>query len=326
MRNTIAMTSSSASSPASSPASRGSGAAGVEGRGPAASTGLARLLASRRARAHDAAIEEGTQTRQTGSALALAAAAAKRSRPTKPRRQVDTASTPPPPSKMTPINAEEACETAVAGVVGTRQHSEDAARAMTATCERAPSADARVTARLRWQCQHFLLVNLQRASLAHGAIDPWADAALCRERPMGCRNADVVYCRAAEEAAYVEANGRPAAYEACLRRIAYALRSGGRAIMANHPASTLAALDDDVLSASTAPGRRRLRERARIDECRTMMSDAGVFDDAAVAVVRCRRCGGSDITTSLLQTRGADEPMTVFSECTNPKCGARWRQ
>ncbi|WBR14683.1 Transcription elongation factor s-ii [Pandoravirus kuranda] len=292
---------------------------------PAAPTaGLARLLASRRARAHEAAgVEEGASTRQTGGALALAAAAAKRSRPTKSRRGT-VAPTAPLPPKETAVQESRDALAHAAGVV--HQRSDDATRSMVATRACGSHTSGRVTPRLRWQCQHFLLANLQRARLSHDAIDPWSDADACRARPMGCTDPDVVYCRAVEEAAYAEANARLDAYEACIRRIAYALRSGGRTIMANHAADTLATLDDDVLSACTAPGRRRLRERAHLDECRTMMSDAGVFDDAAAAVVRCRRCGGSDITTSLLQTRGADEPMTVFSQCANTKCGARWRQ
>ncbi|AVK77079.1 TFIIS C-domain containing protein [Pandoravirus macleodensis] len=284
--------------------------------------GLAHLLASRRARAHEAAAaEEGTTARQTGGALALAAAAAKRSRPTKSRRQIAAPTAPSSPSPKAAPSQDLPHIVAVP-----RQQPDNAARSMVATRERGSQASTRVTPRLRWQCQHFLLTNLRRARLSQDAIDPWADVEACRARPMGCADVDVVYCRTAEEAAYAETDGRPAAYEACIRRIAYALRSGGRVVMANHPADTLAALDDDVLSACTAPGRRRLRERTRLDECRTMMSDAGVFEDAAAAVVRCRRCGGSDITTSLLQTRGADEPMTVFSQCANPKCGARWRQ
>lgn len=286
-------------------------AAAADAGAPAA--GLARLLASRRARAHEAAaVDEGTTARPVGGALALATAAAKRSRPTKSRREITAAAAPPSPLPKATTHQE-------------LPHA-DAARPMVATRERGVQTGARVTPRLRWQCQHFLLANLRRARLSRDAIDPWADAEACHARPMGCADVDVVYCRTAEEAVYAEADGRPVAYEACLRRIAYALRSGGRVIMANHPADTLATLDNDVLSACTAPGRRRLRERARLDECRTMMSDAGVFEDAAAAVVRCRRCGGSDITTSLLQTRGADEPMTVFSQCANPKCGARWRQ
>ena len=40
-------------------------------------------------------------------------------------------------------------------------------------------------------------------------------------------------------------------------------------------------------------------------------------------LVRCRKCKSQDISTNQVQTRGADEAMTVFHECNN--CGIRWK-
>ncbi|AGO84264.1 TFIIS C-domain containing protein [Pandoravirus salinus] len=274
-----------------------------------AAAGLAHLLASRRARAHEAAdcadrdpngARSPASKRGAGAlALASAAAAAKRS-----RRASGPVVAPPAAAPVPPVVAHEPARKMV---------------------RRRPSV-ARVAPTLRWRCQHFLVSSLVRAPLAPAApaVDPWADAGLCRARPMGCVDPDVVYCREAEEAVYRETDGRPAAYEAAVRRIAYALRSGGRALVRRYSARVVVGLDDDALAASTAPGRRRLRAHRRMDACRAMMADADIFGDAPAAVLRCRKCGGDDVVSNLLQTRGADEPMTVFNTCTT--CNTRWRQ
>jgi DNA-directed RNA polymerase subunit M/transcription elongation factor TFIIS len=136
----------------------------------------------------------------------------------------------------------------------------------------------------------------------------------------------VLYCRQVEEGIYSEADGRLAPYEKAIRRIAYTLRSGGRTLMNQHRARNVAGLADDTLAASTTLGRRRLTTDRRLDACRAMMADADIFEDAPAAVVRCRKCGGGDVVSNLLQTRSADEPMTIFNRCANPKCNARWRQ
>ena len=44
----------------------------------------------------------------------------------------------------------------------------------------------------------------------------------------------------------------------------------------------------------------------------------------ATDVYKCHRCGKRECTYYELQTRSADEPMTIFIDCLN--CGKRWRQ
>jgi transcription elongation factor S-II len=39
---------------------------------------------------------------------------------------------------------------------------------------------------------------------------------------------------------------------------------------------------------------------------------------------KCNRCGKRECTYYEMQTRSADEPMTIFVNCLN--CGKRWRQ
>ena len=47
-------------------------------------------------------------------------------------------------------------------------------------------------------------------------------------------------------------------------------------------------------------------------------------DDMAESVLQCGKCKQYKVDYYQKQTRGADEPMTLFCHCLN--CGARWRQ
>ena len=58
---------------------------------------------------------------------------------------------------------------------------------------------------------------------------------------------------------------------------------------------------------------------ARDDLCR----DNGINPDQA-GQFTCRKCGGSKTSSYQMQTRSADEPMTVFICCL--KCGNKWRE
>ncbi len=48
------------------------------------------------------------------------------------------------------------------------------------------------------------------------------------------------------------------------------------------------------------------------------------IDPNANGGFRCSKCGGEKTTHYQMQTRSADEPMTVFITCL--KCGKRWRE
>jgi DNA-directed RNA polymerase subunit M/transcription elongation factor TFIIS len=56
--------------------------------------------------------------------------------------------------------------------------------------------------------------------------------------------------------------------------------------------------------------------------------DKKKFDENNVASMTdtflCRKCKGRKCTYYELQTRSADEPMTIFIQCID--CGNRWRQ
>lgn len=52
--------------------------------------------------------------------------------------------------------------------------------------------------------------------------------------------------------------------------------------------------------------------------------DMKCADDMEDSMLQCGKCKQHKVDYFQKQTRGADEPMTVFCHCLN--CGARWRQ
>ncbi len=65
---------------------------------------------------------------------------------------------------------------------------------------------------------------------------------------------------------------------------------------------------------------RALIERQSLREARILEGDKGMATDR----FRCGRCHKKECTYYEMQTRSADEPMTIFITCLN--CGKRWRQ
>ena len=53
-----------------------------------------------------------------------------------------------------------------------------------------------------------------------------------------------------------------------------------------------------------------------------LQEQAGVSKDS-VSMYRCPACKSEKVSSFAMQTRSADEPMTVFCTCLNPKCGKK---
>jgi DNA-directed RNA polymerase subunit M/transcription elongation factor TFIIS len=48
------------------------------------------------------------------------------------------------------------------------------------------------------------------------------------------------------------------------------------------------------------------------------------LDSNDTPTLQCRKCGGqADFYP--VQTRSADEPMTIFCQCLNPACNSKWK-
>jgi transcription elongation factor S-II len=58
----------------------------------------------------------------------------------------------------------------------------------------------------------------------------------------------------------------------------------------------------------------QMREKRQLEGDRSMATD----------MFLCKRCGKRECTYYEMQTRSADEPMTIFITCLN--CGKHWRQ
>ena len=57
--------------------------------------------------------------------------------------------------------------------------------------------------------------------------------------------------------------------------------------------------------------------------------EMAIYEDKPEAMTdafKCRKCGSRSTSYYEVQTRSADEPMTVFCTCLNPKCGKKFRR
>ena len=65
---------------------------------------------------------------------------------------------------------------------------------------------------------------------------------------------------------------------------------------------------------------KRLQDLQTIREQKLLEGKAA----AATDMFKCNRCGKRETTYYEMQTRSADEPMTIFITCVN--CGKKWKQ
>lgn len=87
-------------------------------------------------------------------------------------------------------------------------------------------------------------------------------------------------------------------------------------------------LSDQLLAYGTAEENKRIAIAEQTYQFRENMKKINLYDniDKSAPAVICRHCGSSDVYYYSKQTRGADEPATVFFMCLNKNCGKRWRQ
>ena len=81
---------------------------------------------------------------------------------------------------------------------------------------------------------------------------------------------------------------------------------------------------DAALTEGTLLGRIETETRARNERFEQMLQEKydALNDRQFQAIVRCRRCGSTEVSWSEKQTRSADEAATVFCVCT--QCKNRW--
>lgn len=103
-----------------------------------------------------------------------------------------------------------------------------------------------------------------------------------------------------------------------IRRVAFNLTSNPKVGL-----EVVRAHDND-LTCDTLVGRIRDEARVRALKFEHMLQEKyeAIDDHEFKAIVRCRRCGGTDVVWDEKQTRSADEGASVFCTCTT--CKNRW--
>lgn len=137
---------------------------------------------------------------------------------------------------------------------------------------------------------------------------------------------DLKRSQAIEGAIHCAAAGEGQAYATITERILHAAQTRPQIARDLSPAA-LACASSDVLARGTKAEEVRRRQRverdtvlnlieAHVEEMRTEVSTGS-------SIVVCGKCKSDNVQWEQKQTRGADEPMTLFCKCM--ACGKQWR-
>jgi len=127
-----------------------------------------------------------------------------------------------------------------------------------------------------------------------------------------------IECEIAKQVVYSGAS--PVVYENKVRQIYWNLYKVPELLDRYTPAQ-LVRLDNYTMAAGTDVEQWHHQFQVKVKSEHELTSRAPSISSSSL--VKCRRCKSKDITTNQVQTRGADEAMTVFHECNN--CGTRWK-
>ncbi|VDO28211.1 unnamed protein product [Onchocerca flexuosa] len=70
----------------------------------------------------------------------------------------------------------------------------------------------------------------------------------------------------------------------------------------------------------------RSRHYPKLKDLDEVLGGPSAWENAQITDERCPRCSGDRAYFMQLQTRSADEPMTVFYRCANSECAYRWKE
>ncbi|KAK6113423.1 Transcription factor S-II (TFIIS) family protein [Brugia pahangi] len=70
----------------------------------------------------------------------------------------------------------------------------------------------------------------------------------------------------------------------------------------------------------------RSRHYPKLKDLDEVLGGPGAWENAQITNERCPRCAGDRAYFMQLQTRSADEPMTIFYRCANSECAHRWKE
>ncbi|KAE9416114.1 hypothetical protein Angca_004057 [Angiostrongylus cantonensis] len=77
----------------------------------------------------------------------------------------------------------------------------------------------------------------------------------------------------------------------------------------------------------TCPVTKKVSSRIypKLKDLEEVLGGPSVWDNAQVTDERCPNCSHGRAYFMQIQTRSADEPMTIFYRCANVDCAHRWR-
>eukprot|EP00126_Sphaerothecum_destruens_P008717 Sdes_comp20323_c0_seq1m13996 len=64
----------------------------------------------------------------------------------------------------------------------------------------------------------------------------------------------------------------------------------------------------------------------KMKELDDVLGGAEAWENVDSTDAECPKCEGPKAFFMMMQTRSADEPMTVFYKCCNMECGHQWRE
>jgi DNA-directed RNA polymerase subunit M/transcription elongation factor TFIIS len=91
-------------------------------------------------------------------------------------------------------------------------------------------------------------------------------------------------------------------------------------LMDQYSPGQLVCLDNATMARDTDVERWEQAFRIKLQTEEDLYNRAPV---STLSLMRCRKCKSQNIATVQVQTRGADEAMTIFNDCGN--CGTRWK-
>lgn len=117
--------------------------------------------------------------------------------------------------------------------------------------------------------------------------------------------------------AHVVSSKTPCDYEAKVRQLVWNLRKTPS--LRSHPPATLVLLTDKTMAEGTDVERWTTDFEMELEKEDRLVNSKHT---QAASLLKCSRCKSDSISTNQVQTRGADEAMTVFCACDN--CNLRW--
>jgi transcription elongation factor S-II len=106
-------------------------------------------------------------------------------------------------------------------------------------------------------------------------------------------------------------------YEAKIRQLAWNLKKNPELHV--HPAEVLVRLDDKTMARGTDVEQWTTAFEMELEKETHLVNP----ESHSSSLLKCRRCKSERISTKQVQTRGADEAMTVFCSCDD--CSLRWK-